>query len=581
MAYKALYRTYRPTNFNEMAGQKHIVQTLKNAVIRNKIAHAYLFCGPRGTGKTSIAKIFAKAVNCENSKDGTPCLICKNCLAAQEGNHPDVFEIDAASNNGVDEVRDLIEKVKYAPTLGKYKIYIIDEVHMMSTGAFNALLKTIEEPPAHVIFILATTEPHKVLPTIISRCQRYDFSKVSKEDIVEKLKEILDKENITYDDKVIPMVATLSDGGMRDALSILDQCIAYAQNDLKTHHINEIYGITTIQEKIDIFSHISKKETVELMNLVNTIVERGMDIKRLTTELIDLLKESIIYDYTHDVSILQFMDQEEVQTLCSFSSTDIRLQMIDVLMNTFDKYRNASNVASYFEIGILKLINIQFKPIIKIEEVKQQSSIVSKLPSVVENVSRETLPDLTEETEIEINTEQETLSDVQIQKHKEKTIKPMKDEFILRLMVGATKSEKNIDIQKMMSINDYMLEMKWAKLANLLKNGTVFVSSEQYIVLSVEHQVLANEINENDMNDKLLSFTNELFGKCKKVFAVTKEQEQRTMNLFIERNKQNNLPDKLTFEELSVPQNDNLEEETEIQAVERLFGKDNVILREE
>ena len=182
MAYKALYRTYRPSSFEEVAGQKHVVQTLMNAIDRNKIAHAYLFSGPRGTGKTSIAKIFAKTINCTN-EDHKPCQECDNCIEVQKGSHPDIIEIDAASNNGVDEVRNLIEKVKYAPLKGKYKVYIIDEVHMMSTGAFNALLKTIEEPPSHVIFILATTEPHKVLPTIISRCQRFDFTKVPNTEI--------------------------------------------------------------------------------------------------------------------------------------------------------------------------------------------------------------------------------------------------------------------------------------------------------------------------------------------------------------------------------------------------------------
>ena len=186
MAYQALYRKYRPSNFDEVVGQTHIIQTLKNAIVQNRIAHAYLFCGPRGTGKTSIAKIFAKTLNCTNNEDA-PCGICENCKMAANGSHPDIIEIDAASNNGVDEVRNLIDKVKYAPMQGKYKIYIIDEVHMMTSGAFNALLKTIEEPPAHVIFIFATTEPNKVLPTIISRCQRFDFNKVSIQDIKHRL----------------------------------------------------------------------------------------------------------------------------------------------------------------------------------------------------------------------------------------------------------------------------------------------------------------------------------------------------------------------------------------------------------
>ena len=186
MAYQALYRKYRPTNFDEVVGQTHIIQTLKNAIVQNRIAHAYLFCGPRGTGKTSIAKIFAKTLNCTNNQDA-PCGVCENCKMAANGSHPDIIEIDAASNNGVDEVRNLIDKVKYAPMQGKYKIYIIDEVHMMTPEAFNALLKTLEEPPAHIVFILATTEPHKILPTIISRCQRFDFKRVDEHDIISRL----------------------------------------------------------------------------------------------------------------------------------------------------------------------------------------------------------------------------------------------------------------------------------------------------------------------------------------------------------------------------------------------------------
>lgn len=219
MSYKALYRTYRPQTFEDVAGQSHVTITLQNAIKENRIAHAYLFAGPRGTGKTTIAKIFAKAINCMG--ENPPCNECSNCKEITLGDHPDVIEIDAASNNGVNEVRELIDKVKYAPINAKYKVYIIDEVHMMTPEAFNALLKTLEEPPAHIVFILATTEPHKILPTIISRCQRFDFQRVDENDIITRLKYVLEEEKVDYEEEALAIISKLADGGMRDALSIL------------------------------------------------------------------------------------------------------------------------------------------------------------------------------------------------------------------------------------------------------------------------------------------------------------------------------------------------------------------------
>ena len=225
MAYKALYRTYRPSTFDEVAGQEHIVRTLKNALATDKLAHAYLFAGPRGTGKTTMAKLLAKALNCDQGI-GCQCNECKNCKAIIEGSHPDVLELDAASNNGVNEIRELIDKVKYGTILGRYKVYIIDEVHMLSDAAFNALLKTLEEPPEHVIFILATTDPLEILPTILSRCQRYDFSKVSDYDVKNRIRAVLEAENIPFNEEAVNLIVSLADGGMRDALSILDQVLA-------------------------------------------------------------------------------------------------------------------------------------------------------------------------------------------------------------------------------------------------------------------------------------------------------------------------------------------------------------------
>ena len=283
MAYKALYRKYRPATFEDVVGQQHIVATLQNAIKNNKLAHAYLFCGPRGTGKTSIAKLLAKTINCTDPEN-KPCGKCANCLDIQEGTHPDVVELDAATNNGVDEVRDLIDKVKYAPMQGKYKVYIIDEVHMMTPSAFNALLKTLEEPPAYCIFVLATTEPHKVLPTIVSRCQRFDFNKVPTLLIKERLKYIAQQEGIICEDAALTLIAEIAEGGMRDALSIMDQCIAYAQNNIKASDVSAVYGIATTSEKLDLFECVSRKDTKRLMEKARNLANRGIDLEHLHEE---------------------------------------------------------------------------------------------------------------------------------------------------------------------------------------------------------------------------------------------------------------------------------------------------------
>ena len=269
MAYQALYRKWRPLEFEDVKGQEHIVTTLKNQIRADRIGHAYLFCGTRGTGKTTVAKIFAKAVNCEHPVDGSPCGECPTCKAIAEGRSMNVIEIDAASNNGVDNIREIRDEVQYSPTEGRYKVYIIDEVHMLSIGAFNALLKTLEEPPAYVIFILATTEAHKIPVTILSRCQRYDFHRISIETIAGRLSQLMEAEHINVEEKAIRYVAKAADGSMRDALSLLDQCIAfYLGQDLKYENVLEVLGAVDTAVFAEMLSYILKADTYACMQLL-------------------------------------------------------------------------------------------------------------------------------------------------------------------------------------------------------------------------------------------------------------------------------------------------------------------------
>ncbi|MDT9606340.1 DNA polymerase III subunit gamma/tau [Lactobacillus johnsonii] len=294
MAYQALYRKWRPRTFDGVVGQTAITDTLKNAIKRGKISHAFLFAGPRGTGKTSCAKIFAKALNCTNLQDGEPCNECENCLAADQGTMNDIIEIDAASNNGVDEIRDIRDKVKYAPTQGKYKVYIIDEVHMLSMGAFNALLKTLEEPPEHVVFILATTELQKVPATIISRTQRYNFKRIDQHDLIARMTYILGQEKIDFEEKALEVIAQVADGGMRDSLSILDQILSYDQDKVKYEDALRITGYAA-QKKIEqVLLNLLNGETSAALEIVHALLQDGASTKNILDELISLTVKGML-----------------------------------------------------------------------------------------------------------------------------------------------------------------------------------------------------------------------------------------------------------------------------------------------
>ena len=552
MAYQALYRKYRPTNFDEVVGQTHIIQTLKNAIVQNRIAHAYLFCGPRGTGKTSIAKIFAKTLNCTNSQDA-PCGVCENCKMAANGSHPDIIEIDAASNNGVDEVRNLIDKVKYAPMQGKYKIYIIDEVHMMTSGAFNALLKTIEEPPAHVIFIFATTEPNKVLPTIISRCQRFDFNKVSMHDIKYRLSVVCKNEGIEIDENGLTLIAQLADGGMRDALSILDQCVAYCSSHIDVNDIRKIYGVVTSEDIGKLFYSVYKKDVDSFVKDIQKYSDMGMDIKRLTADFIHMLKDSLILDYSENSTLVSDMNKDMIRKFFKLAPINFRIKCMEELMDTYNKYTYASNALDYLEASLLKISSYSYESKTHIID-----SDHNDFKEAEEEENYETSYDDTSDDSdiIEKNTqkddnngvlEKSEISDVSREtlKRSENTNNKiiLNDEFVIQLLVGATKMERSIDTNKFNNIGQFISSLEFGKYAATLRNSSIMASGSNYIVVCVSSEIFAKQINEFELNYGYEDFMEVLLGKAKKVFALDKTQQSRVLDEFKERMISGNLPE--------------------------------------
>ena len=552
MAYQALYRKYRPTNFDEVVGQTHIIQTLKNAIVQNRIAHAYLFCGPRGTGKTSIAKIFAKTLNCTNSQDA-PCGVCENCKMAANGSHPDIIEIDAASNNGVDEVRNLIDKVKYAPMQGKYKIYIIDEVHMMTSGAFNALLKTIEEPPAHVIFIFATTEPNKVLPTIISRCQRFDFNKVSMHDIKYRLSVVCKNEGIEIDENGLTLIAQLADGGMRDALSILDQCVAYCSSHIDVNDIRKIYGVVTSEDIGKLFYSVYKKDVDSFVKDIQKYSDMGMDIKRLSADFIHMLKDSLILDYSENSTLVSDMNKDMIRKYFKLAPINFRIKCMEELMDTYNKYTYASNTLDYLEASLLKISSYSYESKTHIidsdhndfkeaeEEENYETSYddTSDDSDIIEkNTQKDDNNGVLEKSEIS-DVSRETLK--QSENTNNKII--LNDEFVIQLLVGATKMERSIDTNKFNNIGQFISSLEFGKYAATLRNSSIMASGSNYIVVCVSSEIFAKQINEFELNYGYEDFMEVLLGKAKKVFALDKTQQSRVLDEFKERMISGNLPE--------------------------------------
>lgn len=412
--HKALYRAYRPQTFKDVVGQEHIIRTLKNQIQNNNVGHAYLFCGTRGTGKTSTAKIFARALNCQNSVDEEPCNECEVCKDILSDNIMDVIEIDAASNNSVDDIREIRENVKYTPAKCKYKVYIIDEVHMLSQGAFNALLKTLEEPPSYVIFILATTEPHKIPATILSRCQRFDFKRVTVKDMSTRMKEICDDVNVVVDDRALNLIARNSQGALRDALSILDQCMSFSENDIEYKDVVDLLGTVNIEQLFEMAEYVIKEDTKKCLEILNEFVVWGKDIKNLIDDLIDHFRNLMVCKVSSDLDEIISLPEEIVEQLKDQASTievnDI-IRILNILSTTQDAIKVSSNPRVLAEVSIMKLSQPMFdeskesllKRISNLEEVIKSGKI--NINNNVEIESKKETKETSEKNEVEAEEE--------------------------------------------------------------------------------------------------------------------------------------------------------------------------------
>lgn len=510
MAYQVLYRTYRPSKFSEVVGQEFVNKTLVNAIKNNKIAHAYLFAGPRGTGKTTIAKLFAKAINCEHFLDEA-CDECENCKAYLEGNHPDIIELDAASNNGVDDVREIIDQVPYAPLIGKYKVYIIDEVHMLSTQAFNALLKTLEEPPAHVIFIFATTDPQKVIPTVLSRCQRYNFSKLSLFEIKKRTSEVLNMEKIPYDEKAVDEIARMAEGGMRDALSILEQCLAYNPDELRISDIEKIFGLTSTKDEVEMFLKIHQNQISEVISDLRSMYSKGVDTKRLALDLLEICKDSLIYSDQGKETLLSKISPVEAQEIINTVSVQKLLKDAKNLEEVISREKQNENFLVYLELCLVKMASGNTDVVLPVE------SPVSKQKETVE---------IKEKKKEKVEKVLEEKQEIQ-----ESFVVEPETDFLLSILLDANKDLKINDQIIYNKLDLFRYEPEKRKFYQLLIGTELFASNKDAIIVC-GNKTQANNINTKSFNEELYQFINEEFGIDKMVYGIDNDKKNELISLY-------------------------------------------------
>ena len=526
MAYQTLYRKYRPKTFELVYGQDVIVKTLKNVIKNDKLSHAYLFTGPRGTGKTSSAKLFAKAINCLNNKDGDACNECENCKSFNNNSNPDIIEIDAASNNGVDEIREIKNKVSLVPSMSKYKVYIIDEVHMLSIGAFNALLKTLEEPPEYIIFILATTEPQKIPATIISRCQRFDFKSISHDKMKQCLENIISKENISIDAGAIEEIINNSKGGMRDAIGLLDQASAFCNNNITANDIEELSGNISIKQIRTFLSNIMQKEYNVIFDSISNYSSNGKDFALICEKIINYIKEGILYK--KKINTDKILDEDK-NIFDKLSDTDL-YDLIDYLSDTLIKVKNSYQKELTFEVQMIQMIDKIFN---KESNVSRETSI-NEIKVENTNVPRET--SINEIKTENINVPRETLK---IENKTDSVIEELKNVRINNILRNATKQNITFIKDLWSNINEYLINEKYKMVAGMLVNATPVAASKKGIIITLPLESSISRIEKEYDNSKEL--LNEIYNENYKVVYISEQYWKKVRPKFVEKAKNGEL----------------------------------------
>ena len=569
MNYQALYRMFRPQSFNDVVGQEHVTKTLRNAISKGKQSHAYIFSGPRGTGKTSIAKVFAKAINCLNPHDGEPCNECAVCKGITQGTNGDVIEIDAASNNGVDEIRNIRDKVKYAPSESKYKVYIIDEVHMLTTGAFNALLKTLEEPPAHAIFILATTEPHKIPPTIISRAQRFDFKAISTEQIVERLRFVAQEQSLDYEEAALEFIAKASEGGMRDALSIMDQAIAFGDEHLTLQDVLDVTGSVDEASLNELFNDIVNGNVKEAFSRYHHFVSEGKEVNRLINDMIYFVRDTIMNKTINEQTSYDALTQFDLETL---------YHMIDIINDTLVSIRFSVNQNVHFEVLLVKL-----------------AEMVKTNPTKVENVAttpvatepnNEVLLQRMEQLENELKTlkaqgiSQSNKKHTQTNTHS-RSKRQSKAAFsmtqIAKVLDEANKEDIQLLKEHWQEVIDYAKSNDKKSLVSLLQNSIPVAASRKRVLIQFDEEIHCEIVNKDEEKRKNIeNVVCNIIDKNVEVVGVPSDQWMRVRSEYINHRKQND-------HHSSESTKDNTKEEKSdiAQKARDLFGEDTVNIIDE